>query len=747
MNRDFHFVTRLIQKKGLEVSLGLLCTILIILIPIFHIPIASSLLNQANSYIYDHIIQLNLRPHTENPKVVIIDIDERSVQTEGRWPWPRDKMADLLNKLKQEGVVTIGMDIVMSEAEINYALGLKDKLQQTTSPVVADEKQLLLTLDKIAPHVDNDKTFVHELADHNTVLGFLFHYDSAVKKGVLPPPLSDTNGTLIQANKLSIYNFQGYNGSLKAFIDASGKAGFVTNLPDKDGTVRHALVVANYNSKLYPSLALATAMNYLLVDKVSLLVNKGGLYGVRLDENVIPTNSLGQILLPYWGKPGTLSYYSATDVLKNKIPAKELEGCIAIIGSSMTLLADLHQSPVAQLFPGVEMVGNMIEGILGQQLVTPYNWNTGYGSAYYLLFGTLFAFLFAFSGVYGKIIIALASIVIILVAEVWLFAFKNLYVTSAIFLLIIIVQALVNYIYSYIVESRKERKISQLFSQYVPKDYVKELINSTAEYSMEGQTLTMTVQFADIRNFTTVSETLDANGVKHLLNTFFTPITEIIFQHRGTIDKYVGDMIVAFWGAPLQDDDHAYHAILSSIIIFQKLPEINAKMIEQSLPVVNIGVGLATGLMNVGDMGSEFRRAYTVLGDTVNLSSRLQDLTKFYQVDILVNDMARSGQEAFLWRRIDKVTVKGRKTALIIYQPICLLNDASTTLQEEVGEYEVALDYYYAQKWSSAETAFGTLRKQYPLTYIYQLYLERIKEFKRSPPPENWDGVYKHSHK
>jgi len=740
-------VTRLIQKKRLEISLGLLCTILIILIPIFHIPIASSLLNQANAYIYDHIIQLNLRPHTENPKVVIIDIDERSVQTEGRWPWPRDKMADLLNKLKQEGVVTIGMDIVMSEAEINYALGLKDKLQQTTSPVVADEKQLLLTLNKIAPHVDNDKTFVHQLVDHNTVLGFLFHYDSAVKKGVLPPPLSDTNGTLIQANKLSIYNFQGYNGSLKAFIDASGKAGFVTNLPDKDGTVRHALVVANYNSQLYPSLALATAMNYLLVDKVSLLVNKGGLYGVKLDENVIPTNSLGQILLPYWGKPGTLSYYSATDVLKNKIPAKELEGCIAIIGSSMTLLADLHQSPVAQLFPGVEMVGNMIEGILGQQLVTPYNWNTGYGIAYYLLFGTLFAFLFAFSGVYGKIIIALASIVIILVAEVWLFAFKNLYVTSAIFLLIIIVQALVNYIYSYIVESRKERKISQLFSQYVPKDYVKELINSTAEYSMEGQTLTMTVQFADIRNFTTVSETLDANGVKHLLNTFFTPITEIIFQHRGTIDKYVGDMIVAFWGAPLQDDDHAYHAILSSIIIFQKLPEINAKMIEQSLPVVNIGVGLATGLMNVGDMGSEFRRAYTVLGDTVNLSSRLQDLTKFYQVDILVNDMARSGQEAFLWRRIDKVTVKGRKTALIIYQPICLLNNASTTLQEEVREYEVALDYYYAQKWSSAETAFGTLRKQYPLTYIYQLYLERITEFKRSPPPENWDGVYKHSHK
>jgi len=747
VNRDFHFVTRLIQKKRLEISLGLLCTILIILIPIFHIPIASSLLNQANAYIYDHIIQLNLRPHTENPKVVIIDIDERSVQTEGRWPWPRDKMADLLNKLKQEGVVTIGMDIVMSEAEINYALGLKDKLQQTTSPVVADEKQLLLTLNKIAPHVDNDKTFVHQLVDHNTVLGFLFHYDSAVKKGVLPPPLSDTNGTLIQANKLSIYNFQGYNGSLKAFIDASGKAGFVTNLPDKDGTVRHALVVANYNSQLYPSLALATAMNYLLVDKVSLLVNKGGLYGVKLDENVIPTNSLGQILLPYWGKPGTLSYYSATDVLKNKIPAKELEGCIAIIGSSMTLLADLHQSPVAQLFPGVEMVGNMIEGILGQQLVTPYNWNTGYGIAYYLLFGTLFAFLFAFSGVYGKIIIALASIVIILVAEVWLFAFKNLYVTSAIFLLIIIVQALVNYIYSYIVESRKERKISQLFSQYVPKDYVKELINSTAEYSMEGQTLTMTVQFADIRNFTTVSETLDANGVKHLLNTFFTPITEIIFQHRGTIDKYVGDMIVAFWGAPLQDDDHAYHAILSSIIIFQKLPEINAKMIEQSLPVVNIGVGLATGLMNVGDMGSEFRRAYTVLGDTVNLSSRLQDLTKFYQVDILVNDMARSGQEAFLWRRIDKVTVKGRKTALIIYQPICLLNNASTTLQEEVREYEVALDYYYAQKWSSAETAFGTLRKQYPLTYIYQLYLERITEFKRSPPPENWDGVYKHSHK
>ena len=744
---DHRFLFKLKKLKWVEVGLSLICTAFIFLIEVFNIPIASPLINQLDSRIYDQIVNLNWRPHQQDPKVVIIDIDENSVQKEGRWPWPRDKMADLLTKLKQNGVVTIGMDIVMSESEINYALGLKNKLLKLTSKPTEDQKLLLTSLDKIAAQVDNDQAFVRALLDHNVVLGFLFHNDPGVKKGALPPPLTNLKGKPIKVDKLHIYQFQGYNGNLNQFINAATKAGFVTNLPDKDGTVRHALMLANNNNYLYPSLSLATAMNYLLIDHVALKTDNEKLYGIQIDGMFIPTNSFGEILIPFWGQAGTLDYYSATDILQGTVNSKELEGSIAIIGSSMTLLADLHQTPVSQLFPGVELVGNMVQAIIGQQLIAQYDWHTIQGACYIVFFGVIFAILLPFLGVIGKLLLTFVTFVGILAGAVALFVFKNLYVPSAFLLTLIILQTLVNYLYSFIMERRQKRKISELFGQYVPKEYVKELIEFPEHYNMEGQTRTMSVQFTDIRNFTSISEPLDAIEVKHLLNNFFSPITEIIFSHRGTIDKYVGDMIVAFWGAPIEDEEHAYNAIMSSITIFKHLPEINAKMLEKDLPSVNIGIGLATGLMNVGDMGSEFRRSYTVIGDTVNLASRLQELTKFYKVNILVNDTTRAGQDAFLWRAIDKIAVKGRKSALTIYQPLGIVTDASPALLAELEEYKIALEHYYTQNWPLAKKEFGALRKSHPEVYLYQLYLERIMAFMKTPPPEDWNGVYIHSHK
>jgi adenylate cyclase len=296
-------------------------------------------------------------------------------------------------------------------------------------------------------------------------------------------------------------------------------------------------------------------------------------------------------------------------------------------------------------------------------------------------------------------------------------------------------------------ERRQKREIRQLFGQYVPEDYVNELLESPEHHSMEGQTRTMTVLFSDIRNFTTISENLDATEVKNLLNSFFTPITEIIFNNKGTIDKYVGDMVISFWGAPMEDKEHAYHAVSTSLTMIEHLPIINAELLEKGLPSLQIGVGLATGPMNVGDMGSKFRRAYTVLGDTVNLGSRLQDLTKFYKVPILTNDITHAGQNNFVWRPIDKVAVKGRAGALTIYQPLGMVASVTTEVETELQRYLMALNFYYQQNWKEAETSFKSLLVSAPSTYLYQLYLDRITQFKKTPPPEHWDGVFIHSHK
>lgn len=741
---------RVLKKQrfhGTQIYLGLCCTVFIFLAMVTHLPLVSFLIQRLDNRIYDEMVQLNLRPHQQNPPVVIIDIDNKSVLKEGRWPWPRNKMAELITKLKQNGVVTIATDIVMAEAEINYALGLKAELQSLESKLTKNQQQLPLLLDEVAPQVDNDQIFANSLLDHNVVLGFLFHNDPSVTKGVLPPPLTYPNGRTIYHGDLDVYQFTGYNGCLASFLKAATPAGTVTNLPDADGSVRHGLLLASYNNQLYASLALATAMNYLLVDHATLKLYDNKLYGIQMGSVFVPTNEEGQIIIPFWGQPGTLPYYSAVDIMHGNFNPTDLQGTIAIIGSTMILLADLHSTPIAPSFPGVEMMGNMVQGIVGQQLVTSYNWYTNHGRLYLFLVGLFFTLLFSLVGVSGMLVLAPISILAILATSVYLFVLQSLYVPLAFLLILIILQTLVNYGYLFIIERKQKRKINQLFGQYVPEEYVKELIEFPDQYSMEGQERTMTVQFSDIRNFTSISETLEASDVKRLLNNFFTPITEIIFSFRGTIDKYVGDMIVAFWGAPIKDEEHAYHAIMASLKMIQQLPDINAKMMEQGLPEVRIGIGLATGLMSVGDMGSEFRRAYTVLGDTVNLGSRLQDLTKFYRVSILVSDGTHRGQERFAWRAVDKIIVKGRKTGLRIYEPVGLITELAADVLVELDEYHNALADYYACNWSSAEKKFVMLNCKSPDRYLYQMYLRRINEFKECAPSENWDGIFIHLHK
>ena len=425
---------------------------------IIHFPLVRFLDNR----IYDQMVQFNLRPHPQNPRVVIIDIDNLSVQKEGRWPWPRNKMADLINKLKQSGVVTIGTDIVMAEPEVNYAQGLAKELQPLMPALTPEQKQLPTLLNEIAPKVDNDQIFANSLLDHNVVLGFLFHNDLDIKKGVLPTSLTDPYGNILYRDELPLYQFSGYNGCLELFLKASTQAGAVTNLPDLDGSVRHGLMLASYGNKLYPTLSLAIAMNYLLVDHISLKTYDDHLYGIQLGAVFIPTNSHGQILIPFWGKPGTLDYYSATDIMQGNVNPKELQGAIAIIGSTMILLADLHQSPIAQSFPGVEMVGNMVQGIAAQQLITPYDWHTSHGRIYLCFLGLAFAILFALFGVAGILVLAFLSITIMLVLTLVLFVTKSLFVPLGFLLILVTLLTLINYAYLFIKERRQKRKINQL---------------------------------------------------------------------------------------------------------------------------------------------------------------------------------------------------------------------------------------------------------------------------------------------
>jgi adenylate cyclase len=355
----------------------------------------------------------------------------------------------------------------------------------------------------------------------------------------------------------------------------------------------------------------------------------------------------------------------------------------------------------------------------------------------------ILAVLLPFLGPLQTLLVTAVSAGALIWFNVWMWTEHALVLEPAVPLVMVILLASSEMAYGYISESLTRRKLSNMFEQYVPPALVDEMTNHPEEFGFEGERREMTVLFADIRNFTTISESLSPTQLKDLMNHFLTPMTRIIFEQRGTIDKYIGDMIMAFWGAPLKEPDHARRALDAAVAMLQKLEDMGEEFEARGFPRLNIGIGINTGIMNVGNMGSEYRRAYTVLGDSVNLGSRLESLTKYYKVPLIVGEETRRGQEDYLFRQLDRVRVKGKSRPVDIYQPLCLRHAADSALLEEVIRYEQALQMYTNRDWEGARLAFQALSEAHPGDPVYRLYLERTAE-DVSSLPHDWDSVFRH---
>ncbi|MFN3586401.1 MAG: adenylate/guanylate cyclase domain-containing protein, partial [Moraxellaceae bacterium] len=339
-------------------------------------------------------------------------------------------------------------------------------------------------------------------------------------------------------------------------------------------------------------------------------------------------------------------------------------------------------------------------------------------------------------------------LVVLLLGNLALWKAARFDLPLAALLLMTLLIAVFNIVFGFVRANSQKREIKAMFGQYVPPAHVEQMLADPDAVSLEGESREMTVLFSDIRNFTTLSEGLSAQDLKKLLNRYFTPITQIIFDHNGTIDKYVGDMVMAFWNAPLSDERHAHNAIVAALAMQKKVDELSAAFKAEGFPEIHIGIGINTGYMNVGDMGSEFRRAYTVLGDAVNLGSRLESVTKFYGAKILVGEATHAQAPEFLYRRIDRIIVKGKTEPITVYEPVCLMSDASAARRERVERYNEAIGYYFAQQWDAAEALLRELLAQEPGRRLYALYLERIEELRRHPDLTlSWSGVYEHKSK
>jgi len=295
-------------------------------------------------------------------------------------------------------------------------------------------------------------------------------------------------------------------------------------------------------------------------------------------------------------------------------------------------------------------------------------------------------------------------------------------------------------------ENASRKMLKGMFDQYVPPAHIDQMMSNPDGYSFAGESKELTVLFSDIRSFTNISESLTAQELKLMLNTYFTPITKEIFDHHGTIDKYVGDMVMAFWGAPVADDNHRYHAVVTALRMQEVTEQLKVLFKAQGLPEINIGVGVNTGMMNVGDMGSSYRRSYTVLGDAVNLGSRLESITKFYGAKILIGEETYDHIKGVVCRFVDKIQVKGKEEAIRVYEPIGLEGDVSVAVLTELAAYEQAYGLYIEQRWADSEVAFRQLKSEYDRV-LYDVYLERIADLKHQTLPDHWDGTFRHTSK
>lgn len=710
-------------------------------------------IDQLENILYDQRLVLTM-PNTPGQRVVIVDIDERSLSAEGRWPWGRDKLSMLVERVFDTYKARLlGFDIVFAESDTSSGLNVLESLADTafrSDPNYRD------TLNRLRPSLDYDALFAATIARYPVVLGYYFNFpspgdDEAARIGALPAP-TFVKGIFAGKN-VAFRKASGYGANLPILQARAVGGGHFNPQPDSDGVVRRVPMLIEYDGAYYGALSLELARQAL--DGVAVkprferplfsTAAYAGLEWLELGANhSLPVDRYVQALVPYRGRKGSFSYVSATDILHGRADGALLEDAIVLIGTTAPGLLDLRTTPVGEAYPGVEVHANLVAGILDGRLLQLPEYALGAEVSLLVLFGVVMALALPLLSPLTATLVAsglLAAYVLFNLA-IWTAAHLVLPLASGV--LMLMAMFVVNMTYGYFVETRGKRQLTGLFGHYVPPELVDEMAKRPDAYSLAAESREMTVLFSDIRDFTTLSEGLSPRDLSTLMSQFLTPMTRVIHDHRGTIDKYMGDAIMAFWGAPVADREHARHALQAGLDMLARIAQINEEFSRRGWSPIRIGIGINTGPMSVGNMGSQFRVAYTVLGDAVNLGSRLEGLTKDYGVSLIVSETTRQAVPEYAYREIDRVRVKGKSKPITIYEPLCLRDRLDSKWKDELKLHREALRLYRLREWDTAEMNFLNLARASRAPELYRVYAERIAQFRRSPPPADWDGVFSH---
>ncbi len=723
---------------------GVLITVFFVFIETTRIDYIYQVNQRVEGILYDFRLNLtsSLDVRESNENIVIVDIDEKSMREQGRYPWSRSKISELVAELSQQGAAVIAFDIFFSEPEVNPV----DKIaihSNITDPIVIE------ALKKVKHEVDADLEFRGALLDSESVLGFLLTEDTEITSGGRLKTSVEWDSNLHHQSLVTSYN--GVISNIDELQEASLGLGFINSRADSDGFIRRAALVLEHKGNLYPSIALEAARLYTLSAKIKtnhkIDTNTGYSFfdSVEVAQQRVNTDEYGQMLIPFRGPAFSFPYLSATDVLNNRLDGEQLEGAVVFIGTSAVGLADLRSTSVGLQYPGVEIHANVFEGLMNPDIVpSEPDWTTAYLIIQMLLIGLVLSSLMIGRSAIKILSLGVGTVTIILGSNLYLWSILKL--NLPLFLSVLLTLTLTFYyvFFGYVSESRTKKNIQSMFGQYVPPQHIERLVTNPKGSEVKSERREMSVLFADIRGFTTLSESLSPLELSEFLNEYLSAVTEVIFSHDGTIDKYVGDMVMAFWNAPIDEPAHAEKAIDSALGMQSILSVLNRSYLNKGWPEVALGIGISTGEMNVGDMGSQYRKAYTVLGDTVNLGSRIESLTKFYNVGVLVSKATKKQAPKYKYRLIDKVTVVGKNDAVEIYEPLSS-DCAIEGIDELLNQHHEAFKLYYSKDWSKALWLFNQLiRNNILSTRVYEIMVERINSLDVNSLPENWSGEFIH---
>jgi adenylate cyclase len=727
-----------------------------------------------------------------DPVIAIVDIDQHSQEVLGRWPFSRSNFATLLDNLREDGAAVAAFDITFSKPELSAApiRAFEQALRARKKRIERFDPQFAQELQALSEESNADQKFAAAIQRFgNVILGNYFLYTEAdlrdIDSSVLDayaqqlsffsfPQVQSvksraTYGKRDFANLIAKYQLthplpQGAEANLDLFTSAlsgsSSGTGFFNAPSDTDGIVRTATMVLPFGRSqdfqewdLYGSLDVMAVRAYLGVhDDLVLTYGQNGIVDIQfgMQRKVVP-NDIGESLINYHGPAYTYLHYSMADVVQGKVPPNTFRGKIVLVGATATGIGDIKSTPYSGTdYPGVEIHANVIDNLLHDNFLKR-------GAQQQLLDALVILFLGMPLGFFMAVVpprfmwfgISLFAPLVALDYEAFL---RGSWLNFTVPAITITSNVLLVSLYRALVEEKEKRRVRAVFGQFVAPEVVRQLLKNPQ--LVEPRKTDITVMFSDIRGFTTISEQLDAQELAIFLNEYLSDMSRIVLEYSGTVDKYIGDAVMAFWGAPLEVEGHAVKACESALKMIERIRQMQKKWEAEGRPHLDIGIGVNTGNASVGNMGSVLKKAYTALGDSVNLSSRLEGLNKDYGTHIIVNEStyAAAQNSDFVFRELDLIRVKGKTLPVIIYELIGRKGETTDygtpeQIEKRINEFRRARDLYSQRQWEEAQKVFEAILAEWDSDGPSRAYWKRCQEYLFDEPPSGWDGVFTMTHK